>query len=180
MHRRILVATAAAALVLQLAGSLAAQDAFTLTSPKFGNGEQIPNAYTCKAGYSSAMSPPLAWTGAPAGTQSFVLIMRNPNVAASADNQTLWLLYDIPATTGMLNSMRNEDTTFPNGKIGKNLMLTVGYYPPCATTHGYPFVLYALDVKLGLPTGQNTSQIKKAMEGHVLATTPELIGLAGS
>jgi hypothetical protein len=44
-----------------------------LTSSAFGDGAAIPRDHTCEG---ADESPPLAWEGLPAGTQSLVLIVR--------------------------------------------------------------------------------------------------------
>ena len=48
----------------------------TLTSPAFATGGEIPSHLTCEG---SDTSPPLAWTGAPEGTRSLVLIVDDPD-----------------------------------------------------------------------------------------------------
>ena len=68
--------------------------AFTLTSSAFQDGETIPRQFTCDG---NDLAPPLAWSEAPEGTRSFVLIMEDPD--APHGTFTHWLLYDIPATT---------------------------------------------------------------------------------
>jgi hypothetical protein len=47
-----------------------------LTSTAFGSGEMIPEKYTCDG---EDISPPLAWGDPPPGTQSFALIVDNPD-----------------------------------------------------------------------------------------------------
>jgi len=47
-----------------------------LTSPAFGNGQPIPPEYTCVG---DDVSPPLAWTGVPAGTAELALVVRDPD-----------------------------------------------------------------------------------------------------
>ena len=44
----------------------------TVTSPEFGQGVPIPLQYTC---YGEGESPPLAWSGQPAGTRALALVM---------------------------------------------------------------------------------------------------------
>ncbi|MEI8257645.1 MAG: YbhB/YbcL family Raf kinase inhibitor-like protein, partial [Deltaproteobacteria bacterium] len=45
---------------------------FTLTSAAFREGGVLPVVYTCDG---TGSSPPLVWTGAPAGTVQFALLM---------------------------------------------------------------------------------------------------------
>jgi len=48
----------------------------SLTSPAFGQGDQIPKKYTCDG---DDISPPLRWTGAPDEARSFVVVCDNPD-----------------------------------------------------------------------------------------------------
>ena len=78
-----------------------ARPGLTLTSTAFPDGGVIPNKYT-QAG--DQVSPALAWTNVPAGTQSFVLHMRDPDVARNrgTEDQVHWLVWNIPGTaTGL-------------------------------------------------------------------------------
>ena len=47
-----------------------------LTSLAFASGGAIPRKYTCDG---EDVSPPLAWSAAPAGTRSFALIVDDPD-----------------------------------------------------------------------------------------------------
>ena len=46
-----------------------------LTSSAFARNTDIPSLYTCEG---RDQSPPLAWTGVPAGTKSLALIVDDP------------------------------------------------------------------------------------------------------
>src|SRR3974390_3552651 len=61
-----------------------------MTIADFADGGRIPNKYTCAAGQTSP-SPAITWTGAPATTQSYVLIMHDPDpvLGGSATNALL-------------------------------------------------------------------------------------------
>src|SRR5687767_2186896 len=48
----------------------------TITSPAFAHDGTIPTEHTCEG---DDLSPPLAWSGAPAGTRSFALIVDDPD-----------------------------------------------------------------------------------------------------
>jgi phosphatidylethanolamine-binding protein (PEBP) family uncharacterized protein len=54
----------------------------TLTSTAFEQDGQIPSKYTCEG---EDLSPALSWTGAPAGTRSFAMIVDDPD-APDPDN----------------------------------------------------------------------------------------------
>ena len=63
-----------------------------LTSDAFMNGQSIPAKYACTG---KDISPALAWNEPPAGTQSFALIMDDPD--APGGTWVHWVLYNIPA-----------------------------------------------------------------------------------
>ena len=67
----------------------------TLTSSAFADGGQIPVKYS-QAG--DEVSPPLAWTGAPDSTASFVLIVHDANAVAGngLDDVLHWMVWNIP------------------------------------------------------------------------------------
>jgi Raf kinase inhibitor-like YbhB/YbcL family protein len=65
--------------------------ALALTSPAFGQGEQIPKKYTCEG---DNISPPLRWNGTPDGTGSFVILCHDPDAPGGIFRH--WAVYDIP------------------------------------------------------------------------------------
>jgi Raf kinase inhibitor-like YbhB/YbcL family protein len=139
-----------------------------LTSDAFANGQSIPAKYACTG---RNISPALAWSEPPAGTQSFALIMDDPD--APAGTWVHWVLFNIPANTRSLQE--NIDTSAMSA--GKNSGGDLGYGGPCppSGTHRYFFKLYALDTTLSLSPGVTKEQLLKAMEGHILAQG-ELMG----
>ncbi|AXA35023.1 hypothetical protein BRCON_0246 [Candidatus Sumerlaea chitinivorans] len=146
---------------------------FELTSTAFRAGEMIPSKYTCDG---PDVSPPLAWTGVPQGTQSLALIVDDPD--APRGTWVHWVLYDIPAQESSLPEAVPPDPQLKNGaRNGKNDFQRLGYGGPCppSGTHRYFFKLYALDKKLGLPSGATKAEVLKAMEGHILGQA-ELMG----
>jgi len=147
--------------------------AFQLSSSAFAQGQPIPPQYTCRG---KDVSPPLNWSDAPAGTQSFALICDDPD--APAGDWVHWLIYNLPAATHSLPEGVPTDGQLPDGsRQGLNGWGQTGYRGPCppSGTHRYFFKLYALDTVLNLPPGATKQQLLKAMEGHILART-ELMG----
>ncbi|MFM8424836.1 MAG: YbhB/YbcL family Raf kinase inhibitor-like protein, partial [Chloroflexota bacterium] len=65
---------------------------FTLTSTDVADGGRLPVEYTCDGDGSTL---PLAWSSAPAETQSYAVIMHH--VAAPEEIHWYWVLYNIPA-----------------------------------------------------------------------------------
>lgn len=154
-------------------GILMAAAAFSLTSPAFTDGGAIPSKYTCDAGPTNP-SPALAWKEAPAGTQSFALILHDPD-APLAGGFTHWVLYDIPANASSLPEGFQPGSVGVSGNSG---FRRAGYGGPCPPSgvHHYHFTLSALDVAtLGLAAGATKADVEKAMDGHVLGKA-ELIG----
>src|SRR5580704_2644392 len=72
-----------------------------VTSTSFADGAEIPAKYT-----GMGISPQLSWTGAPAGTASFVLIMHDVDAAIPAGSLTNdishWVVWNIPGATTTL------------------------------------------------------------------------------
>ena len=64
---------------------------FHLESPAFRDGELIPVIHT---GEGLNLSPPLRWSGAPAHTGSYALVMDDPD--APGGTWVHWLLFNIP------------------------------------------------------------------------------------
>ena len=155
-------------------GAILAAAAFTISSPAFTNGGNIPSKYTCDAGMTNP-SPELAWSDAPAGTKSFVLIMDDPDVPLP-NGFTHWVLADIPASAKGLPENFQVGSLGVSGNSG---FRRAGYGGPCPPTgvHHYHFKLMALDVEtIGVQQGAGRAVIEKAMTGHVIGTA-ETIGL---
>lgn len=150
---------------------------FSISSEAFEQGDGIPSKYTCDG---VNISPPLAWSGAPDGTQSLALIVDDPDAPDPAAPKMIWvhwLLYDLPADSNSLAEAVTSDA-LPNRTLeGQNDWNSPGYRGPCPPVgrHRYYFKLYALDVvlpDLGCPS---KADLINAMEGHVLAEA-ELMG----
>lgn len=145
-----------------------------LTTTAFTPGEDIPKPFTCDG---SDISPALAWTSPPAGTQAFALIMDDPD--APGRTWVHWVLYDLPAPTRELTeSIAHGGTIRTGGHQGRNDFGKLGYGGPCpprGPAHRYYFRLHALDEKLGLEPGASRADVDRAMRGHILASA-ELMG----
>jgi len=74
-----------------------AAEPFSLTSPAFQERGEIPTRFTCEG---DDVSPPLAWSAPPPGTQSFALVVDDPDVPdPKAPRMTWvhWVLYNLPS-----------------------------------------------------------------------------------
>ena len=147
---------------------------FSLSSPAFTNNGVIPVKYTCKGG---DVIPPLAIAGAPSNTQSFALIMDDPDaVQVVGFTYVHWVVFDIPP---MATEMPEGRQIGIIGSAGSGEKRYEGPCPPPGETHSYSFRLYALDVEVSLQEGATKEQLETAMQGHILAQA-ELKGKYGS
>jgi len=138
---------------------------FTLTSGAFAKGESIPDLFTCEG---DDVSPALAWSGEPAGTQSFALIMDDPDAPTGTWNH--WLLWDIPAGH---HSLPQHYPATGSVQSGTNDFGKTAYGGPCPPkrhgAHRYFFRLYALDTPvLGVSEGAERPALEQAMKRHTL------------
>jgi len=140
---------------------------FTLTSPDFADGATIPNAQVFNGmGLNGGnTSPALAWSGAPAGTQSFALMVHDPD-APTGSGWWHWVVYNLPASTGSLpaGAGNPQKKLLPEGAIqGRTDFGSVGYggpAPPPGPPHHYQFRLHALKVaKLNVPADATAAMI---------------------
>ena len=150
-----------------------------MTSAAFSPGSEIPAEYSAKEG--EDISPPLSWWAGPEGTQSFVLIVEDPD-APTPEPFVHWLLYNIPPQLQSLPADVRHETlaAAAHGAMqGKNSTLKVGWTgmapPKGDTPHHYHFQLFALDRRLDLEPGVGRSALIEAMSGHVLGNG-ELVG----
>ena len=148
-----------------------------MTSSAWEDGGVIPDKYTQAAG-PTAPSPELKWSQVPAGTQSFVLLMHDPEPVLNRGSKmdiTHWLVWNIPGTsTGLPEGVPAGE--LPDGTRQVSLRSN-GYMGPGAPPgpyHHYTFELYALDTKLDVPQGTaqeaaaTRTAVFNAMDGHVL------------
>jgi Raf kinase inhibitor-like YbhB/YbcL family protein len=139
---------------------------FTLESQVFPSAGRIPKNFTCEG---ANHSPALIWSGQPAKTKSFALILDDPDAPGGVWNH--WLLWNIPATISEL-----QEDMRPYGAIrtGTNDFRMLGYRGPCPPkghgAHRYYFRLFALDVEtLNVPAGASRPELEQALTEHVLA-----------
>ncbi len=151
--------------------------ALALVSPAFPHNGSIPKEYTCDG---DDLAPPLAWTGAPAGTKSFALIVDDPDAPDPKAPRTTWVhwvLYDIPASAAALPKAAGGDSLPPGTREGLNDWKRTGYGGPCPPIgrHRYFHKLYALDTALGKLGHPTKAALERAMRGHILGQA-ELVG----
>jgi hypothetical protein len=151
--------------------------ALTLKSSAFTHNGAIPRRYTCQG---EDVSVPLAWTGAPTATKSFVLIVDDPDAPdPKAPRMTWvhWVLYNFPPTAAALPE-GVKPGALPKGTLeGLNDWKRTGYGGPCPPIgrHRYFHKLYALDTLLPAMESPTKADLEQAMKGHLLEKA-ELIG----
>ncbi len=134
--------------------------AFQLTSTAFTDNGTMGAEYTCDSEAGAGHSPPLAWTGAPAGTTEFALLA---TTLAKDGLKWNWVVYGIPAATTHLDVGSTGVGTTGITSDGPAL----AYAPPCSQGPGlktYTFTLYALSgpPMLPAPASQVTGAVLTA------------------
>lgn len=146
-----------------------------LQSPAFGPNDAMDPRFTCEG---DDVSPPLAWSGVPAGTRSLALVIDDPDAPDPARPKRVWVhwvVLDIPPTVTAL--AEGASTALPAGaRTGTNDWGKTTYGGPCPPIgrHRYFHKLYALDTVLGLQAPTKAA-LEAAMAGHVLARA-QLVG----
>jgi Raf kinase inhibitor-like YbhB/YbcL family protein len=142
-----------------------------LTSPSFEPDGPIPSRHSCEGG---DVSPPLAWSDAPAGTKSFALVLEGPDAPdprAFETTRAQWVVYGLPPDATSLAEGASGDSMPAGARDGLNDWKRPGYCGPCcpAGRHRYFHRLYALDTVLADLEAPDRAKLEAAMQGHVLA-----------
>jgi len=150
---------------------------FAITSPVFVDKGEIPKRYTCDG---EDVSPPLEWRDPPAGTESFVLIVDDPDAPDPAAPRMIWvhwLLYNLPADARELPEAVTRSTLTPGTCEGTNDWKRSGYGGPCPPVgrHRYFHKIYALDTVLPVLRDPTRAAIEEAMADHILGKA-EIVG----
>jgi len=156
-----------------------------LTVHGFADGSEVPLKYSCSGPPAGGVSPAIDWKQVPPGTQSFVLLVHDPepHPGKGLIDVTHWLIWNIPGTATGLPEAVPAGATLPDGshqmKRGNGANAVAGYFGPCAPPgpdHHYTYELWALDTKLDLPETASRPDVMKAADGHILGAA-EWIGL---
>jgi Raf kinase inhibitor-like YbhB/YbcL family protein len=138
----------------------------------------VPLIYTAKAfGCSGGnLSPELHWAGAPAGTQSFVVTLFDPDERSTPSGWWHWVLYDLPKNTASLpqGAGAEHSSSLPAGALqGRTDLGEDAYHGPCPAKgdppHRYVFTVYALNVaKLPVPPDSSGGMVTSIVQEHLL------------
>jgi phosphatidylethanolamine-binding protein (PEBP) family uncharacterized protein len=137
---------------------------FLLTSPVVEDMKELPQEFT---GDGEGATPPLAWTGAPAATKSYALIMDHAD--KEGNMKWYWTQYDIPASTTSLAKNAHDI-----GKMGTGFKGEIGYEPPMSKGAGsrtYVITMYALNEPLNVAGKPGREELLAAMKGKVVASS---------
>ena len=127
-------------------GTAGAQQRIRVWSSAFSNGAAMPARYAADDCGGINVSPPLHWSGAPAGTRGFAVTMFDPDARAGAGFWH-WIVYDIPSTASGLSSSRNGAVLPARAVAATNDAGTRAYRGPCpppGRPHHYRMTVYAL------------------------------------
>src|SRR6187551_1088903 len=162
------------------AGAAPPAPAMVLTVQGFPDGGEIPVKFSQAAPGAApgeGTSPAMSWTNVPAGTQSFVLNMRDLDVARNktTEDQAHWVVWNIPATSTGMTEGQPKGEKLPDGSYQHSATGQMYRGPGAAATgprHHYMFEIYALDTKLNVTPGadafESRTKVFAAMQGHVL------------
>jgi Raf kinase inhibitor-like YbhB/YbcL family protein len=153
-------------------------DLFELSSPDFpdngmlseanaGTGTSLRGPWACGG---QNISPALDWSRAPAATQSFAVIMDDPD-AASGRGGNHWIMYDIPPlVTRLMRGDADQAAKFVSGNSGNGAAYHGACAEPGAKAHHFIFFVYALDIGLGkLKPGLTKTEFMLQIQGHNIA-----------
>ena len=151
---------------------------FVLSSSDARLAAHVPEEYTanvfgCTGGNTS---PALQWSGAPAGTQSFVVTMFDPDVHDTGSGWWHWVVYDLPANATSLakGAGAEHSSVLPSGtQQGRTDLGNDAYHGPCPDKgdppHHYTFTIYALNVaKLDVPPESSGAMVTSTAKEHLL------------
>jgi Raf kinase inhibitor-like YbhB/YbcL family protein len=142
---------------------------FQLTSSAFADGGMIPDKYTCKG---EGVNPPLEIHGEPDGTDTYALVVHDPD--APGGDFLHWTVWNLPDETTTIP----ENASLDNANQGANDFGKTGYGAPCppSGTHRHTFELYAFDNEPSLQNGTSRSDLQSVIDNHKVAET-SLTGL---
>ncbi len=164
---------AAVAVVFCVQFPAQAQERFTLSMPGVSDNRLFTAVAASDANGCGGknQSPALAWNAGPPGTQSYAIVMHDPDgqKGLGVDH---WIHYGIPPTTHQIPAGVGAKSAF-EGAAGVNSKRSTGYIGPCPpvgdSSHHYIIQLYALDLApQALPADLTRAQLMEKIKGHVL------------
>lgn len=164
--------TVSALLATTLIAAPALAEDFTLTSQTLAEGQQLDSAqvfqgFGCQGGN---ISPDLAWSGAPEGTQSFAVTAYDPD-APTGSGWWHWFAFNIPADVTELPT----GAMMPDGAVVLANDYGVGGFggacPPPGEVHRYEFTVHALGTMLEIDNSVSNALAGFMVNANSLAST---------
>lgn len=150
-----------------------APESIALTSPSFAHGAPMPVKHAGVRIGGADLSPALSWSGVPAGTEEFVLIMEDPDAPVPRPVVHA-VAFAISKTVTSIEEGALSGAVPPKGfSLGKNSLGGLHYRGPGPVPghgpHRYVFQLFALSRSLGLTAPPTKQRLIERMQGAVLA-----------
>lgn len=123
---------------------------FKLESSEWKEGQEVPAKYKCNA--DPVDSPPLSWSGAPAGTKSFIVTVQDLDLTYFEH----WAVWNIPASSSSLSAGQSKTITGDPALTDKTTIHGIpflGPYPPTNENHTYEAKIWALDTDNAVDAG---------------------------
>ena len=144
-----------------MAQELNVQD-LKITSDAFDHHSSIPDRHTSNG---EDVSPAVSWSGVPDGTQSFAVVVHDPD-APLVDGFTHWVAYGIDGASQGIPEGGGDETN------GTNSFGNTGYNgpapPPGHGSHHYYFWVYALREDPDLEPGLDRRELLERIEDLVI------------
>jgi Raf kinase inhibitor-like YbhB/YbcL family protein len=149
--------------------------AFIMKSPAFADGHPIPARYTRDG---ENVSPALEWSGAPGETQSYAVIVEDPDAPSGTFQH--WAIYNIPGDRTALPEGAGSGAQIGGLSQGVNDFGNARYDGPQPPRghgpHHYHFRLAALNIpRLDVPASAKVVEVWEAARPHIVGET-ELVG----
>lgn len=150
-----------------------AQERFTLSIPGVSDNRLFTSAAASDAPGCGGknQSPALSWNAGPAGTQSYAIVMHDPDgqKGLGVDH---WIHYGIKPTTHQIAAGVGAKSALEGvgGTTSKGNTHYMGPCPPVGdSAHHYIIQIYALDLAPdALPAGLTRAELMEKIKGHVL------------
>jgi Raf kinase inhibitor-like YbhB/YbcL family protein len=146
--------------------------ALQVNSLAFADHGPIPAVYTADG---DGVSPPLSWTGIPAGAASLILIVEDAD-APTPQPLVHAIVGDLPAEDGGLveGAIAAGSATSDAATIGRNSFLQAAWLPPDPPpghgVHRYAFQLFALSEGPGFDSAPGRDAVVQMLQARAIAS----------
>jgi Raf kinase inhibitor-like YbhB/YbcL family protein len=144
--------------------------AIEVGSLAFEDHAPIPSLYTADG---DGRSPPLQWSGVPPAAREVIVIVEDAD-APMPHPLVHAIVAGLPGEDGSLaeGSLSGEDA--PEGDVGRNSFLRVGWLPPDPPPghgpHRYVFQVFALAAGDPLPSKPGRDDVERAVQARAIAS----------